>query len=88
MELFFDHGSLNEEELAKGLTIALASQEIYPVFCLSAANNMGSGRLMGFINDICPSPANRPEAPLSSGETLKCDASFKTTIFIYKTLTE
>jgi elongation factor G len=88
MELFFDHGSLNEEELAKGLTMALANQQIYPVFCISAERNMGSGRLMGFINDICPSPAERPEPKLTNGETLRCDSSFKKTIFIYKTLTE
>ena len=88
MELFFDHGSLNEEELAKGLTIALANQQIFPVFCVSAERNMGSGRLMGFINDICPSPADRPEPKLTNGETLRCDSSFKKTIFIYKTLTE
>jgi len=88
MELFFDQGSLNEEELARGLTIALAKQEIFPVFCVSAEKNMGSGRLMGFINDICPAPSARPDAPLTNGETLKCDSSFKKTIFIYKTLTE
>jgi elongation factor G len=35
MEKFFDEGSLNEHELAKGLTIALAKQQIYPVFCAS-----------------------------------------------------
>ncbi len=88
MELFFDHGSLSEEELARGLTIALAGQQIFPVFCISARDNMGSGRLMGFINDIAPSPAARPPAPLSNGESLQCDAGFKTSIFIYKTLTE
>jgi elongation factor G len=88
MELFFDHGSLNEEEVAKGLTLAMANQQIFPVFCTSAINNMGSGRIMGFINDICPSPVERPEAALTNGETLKCDAGFKTSIFIYKTLSE
>lgn len=88
MELFFDHGSLSEEELARGLTIALAGQQVFPVFCISARDNMGSGRLMGFINDIAPSPAARPPAPLSNGESLQCDAGFKTSIFIYKTLTE
>jgi elongation factor G len=88
MELFFDHGSLSEEEIAKGLTIAISKQQIFPVFCASAVKNMGSGRIMGFINDICPSPADKPEAGLADGETLKCDAGFKTSIFIYKTLTE
>jgi elongation factor G len=88
MELFFDQGSLSEEEIAKGLTIAIANQQIYPLFCTSAINNMGSGRIMGFINDICPSPAQRPDAALASGDKLKCDSNGKTTIFIYKTLTE
>ena len=36
MEKFFEEGSLNEEELAEGLRIAMANQEIFPVFCVSA----------------------------------------------------
>ncbi|MEL7020458.1 MAG: GTP-binding protein, partial [Bacteroidota bacterium] len=56
MEKFFEEGTLTEEELAQGLTIALANCELYPVFCCSSVRNMGSGRIMGFINDICPSP--------------------------------
>jgi len=88
MELFFENGSLTEEELTKGLKIALAAQEIFPLFCCSATRNMGSGRIMGFINDIAPSPADRPEAPLENGESLKCDANYGTSIFIYKTISE
>lgn len=88
MERFFDQGSLNEEELARGLTLAMASQEIYPVFCVSAEKNMGSGRIMGFINDICPSPADRPPAKLQSSGTLACDQNLDPCVFIYKTMTE
>ena len=88
MERFFDQGTLNEEELAAGLTVALAHQQIFPVFCASAIKNMGSGRIMGFINDIAPSPADRPPAELEGGETLACDADGKTSIFIFKTLSE
>ncbi len=88
MELFFENGTLTEEELAKGLTIALANQEIFPVFCTSATKNMGSGRIMGFIHDICPSPAERPDAPLINGGKLKCDANGKSAVFIYKTMSE
>lgn len=88
MEKFFDEGTLNEEELATGLTIALAKHEIYPVFCCSAINNMGSGRIMGFINDIAPSPVDRPEAPLEDAGTLKCDRSGPTSLFIFKTMSE
>ena len=88
MEKFFDQGSLNEDELAEGLTIALANQEIYPVFIASAERNMGSGRIMGFINDIAPSPADRPEAELDNGETLKCDSSGPAVVFTFKTISE
>ena len=88
MEKFFDEGSLNEEDLATGLRIALAKQEVFPVFCCSSTRNMGSGRIMGFINDICPSPADRPPASLEDGGELIRDANADTTLFIYKTLSE
>ncbi len=88
MEKFFEEGSLSESELADGLRIALANQEIYPVFIASAHRNMGSGRIMGFINDICPSPADRPAATLQNGETIQADPDGQNAIFIYKTLSE
>jgi elongation factor G len=88
MEKFFDAGTLNEEELTKGLNIALSKQEIFPVFCCSATKNMGSGRIMGFINDIAPSPSERPPAQLADGSTMSPDPNGPTSIFIYKTLSE
>lgn len=88
MEQFFEEGSLTEKELSAGLTIALAHQEIYPVFCASASENMGSGRIMGFINDIAPAPSQRPAALLSDGDQLKCDATLDTTLFVFKTMSE
>lgn len=88
MESYFEKGTLSEEELAEGLRIAIAQQEIFPVFCSSAIQNMGSGRVMGFINDICPSPADRPAALLADGQWLACDAAADTSIFIFKTIAE
>jgi len=88
MEKFFEEGSLSEEELTMGLRIAIANQQFFPLFCASSERNMGSGRIMGFINDICPSPAERPEAVLEDGNTLKCDANGPQKLFIYKTISE
>jgi len=88
MEKFFEEGSLTEEELAKGLTIALANQEIFPVFCCCALKNMGSGRIMGFINDIAPSPADRSPALTKDGKEVPCDASGENVAFIFKTISE
>jgi elongation factor G len=88
MEKFFDEGSLNEHELAKGLTIALANQQIFPVFVASGKMNMGSGRIMGFINDIAPSPADRPMPLSATGDPIAPDASAPAKVFIYKTISE
>jgi elongation factor G len=88
MEKYFDQGTLDESDLAKGLTIALSNQQIFPVFCASGTSNMGSGRIMGFINDIAPSPLDRPAALLKDGGELKCDSKADTSIFVYKTLSE
>lgn len=88
MEKFFDEGSLNEHELAKGLTVALANQQIFPVFCASGKHNMGSGRIMGFINDIAPSPLDRPKAMSTKGEPIHADSTGPTRVFIYKTISE
>jgi elongation factor G len=88
MEKFFDEGSLSEEELTQGLRIAISHHEVFPVFVASSTENMGSGRIMGFINDICPSPADRPPAKLIENGELVCDSSDATTVFIYKTISE
>ncbi|HFA49875.1 MAG TPA: elongation factor G [Bacteroidetes bacterium] len=88
MERYFDQGTLSEEDLAAGLRMAMAQRSIFPLFCCSALNNMGSGRIMGFLNDVCPTPADRKELKLEGGGTLKCDANGDTTIFIFKTHNE
>ena len=87
MEAFFDKGSLTEEELTKGMKLSMLNHEIFPLFCTSAAKNMGSGRIMGFLNDIAPTPEER-KATLTNGEELACDAGGDTVLFFYKTLSE
>lgn len=88
MEKYFEEGNLSEEELAQGLMIGLAKHDFFPVFVASGAKDMGSGRIMGFIDDIAPSPADRFGSKLENGEVLTCNSADKTTIFIYKTQSE
>ncbi len=87
MERFFETGTLDESELALGLRKGIAKQQLFPVFCGSALRNMGSGRLMGFINDVCPSPVDRPATKTSKGE-LPLVVNAPPVVFIYKTMTE
>ncbi|MBV6442315.1 MAG: elongation factor G [Haliscomenobacteraceae bacterium CHB4] len=88
MEKYFENGTLDEEELAKGLSIGLAHHQFFPVFCASGLKDMGSGRIMGFIHDICPSPADRPAADLESGGSKPCDPAARPCVFIFKTVNE
>jgi elongation factor G len=55
MEKYFDKGELEEDEMKMGMKKAMINHDLFPLFCLSAERNMGSGRLMGFIDNVCPS---------------------------------
>jgi elongation factor G len=62
--------------------------DIFPLFCLSAERNMGSGRLMGFIDNVCPSANEMPPQRTIAGDELPCEASGPACIFVYKTVSE
>src|SRR5260221_13795241 len=53
-----------------------------------ALKNMGSGRLMGFIDNVCPSANEMPPQKTISGELLPWDANAAPYIFIYKTTSQ
>ena len=88
MEKFFEEGTLNEDELAAGLKIGLAHRQFFPLFCASGLQDMGSGRIMGFIHDVCPSPSDRPAAALEGGGSKPCEANARPCVFIFKTVNE
>ncbi len=88
MEHYFDKGELDEDEMKEGMKKAMINHDLFPLFCLSAERNMGSGRLMGFIDNVCPSANEMPPQKTLKGSTLPCDANGPTCIFVYKTVTE
>ncbi|AWO00910.1 elongation factor G [Chitinophaga alhagiae] len=88
MELFFEKGSLDEDELRKGLKIGMMKHQVFPLFCLSARNNMGSGRLMGFIDNVAPSAVEMPPEQTEDGKEVACDPAGPTCLFVFKTLLE
>lgn len=88
MEKFFEEGTLDEADLARGLKIGLAHRQYFPVFCASGLQDMGSGRIMGFIHDVCPNPAERPAAALEGGGSKPCDPAARPCVFIFKTVNE
>ncbi|MBZ5856269.1 elongation factor G [Flavihumibacter profundi] len=88
MEHYFDKGELDEDEMKAGMKKAMINHDLFPIFCLSAERNMGSGRLMGFIDNVCPSANEMPAQVTRKGEKLSCKAEGPVCIFVYKTVTE
>ncbi len=88
MELYFDKGTLNEDEMRTGIQKGMLHHELFPVFCVSALNDMGTGRLMGFIDNVAPAAADlKPEQSLEGNEVI-CKANEPTALFIFKTFHE
>ncbi|HEX5001603.1 MAG TPA: elongation factor G [Bacteroidia bacterium] len=88
MELYFEKGNLDEDEMRKGIKLGMMHHDIFPVFCLSARNNMGSGRLMGFIDNVAPSSIEMPAEITKDGNEVICDSAKPTVLFVFKTLIE
>jgi elongation factor G len=88
MELYFEKGSLEENELRSGIKLGMLHHDVYPVFCLSAKKNMGSGRLMSFIDNVVPSATELFAEKLEDGKELACDPKGPPSLFVFKTLIE
>lgn len=88
MERYFDKGELDEDEMKIGLKKSMINHDLFPLFCLSAERNMGSGRLMGFIDNVCPSANEMPPQITTSGDKLESNANGPACIFVYKTVSE
>jgi len=89
MEIFFDKGSLTEDEIHKGITMGLIHHGIIPVVCVSAKKNYGVGRMMEFFARVFPAP-NEVPAPVdvTTGNPVPCDASGPAAAFIFKSAVE
>src|SRR5690606_10522083 len=84
MEKYFEKGTLNEDEMRQGLKLGMINRDVFPVFCVSARKNMGSGRMMGFIDNVAPSPQEaRPETTIEGNE-VAFDAQEPAALFVFK----
>ena len=86
MELFFDKGTLNEDEMRQGIKIGMLNHQLFPVFCVSALQDMGTGRLMGFIDNVAPAASEIKGEQSKEGEEIKPQKDAQTSLFVFKTL--
>lgn len=86
MELYFDKGTLNEDEMRQGIKIGMLNHQLFPVFCVSAINDMGTGRLMGFIDNVAPAAAELKAEQSKEGLDIIPEKDAETALFVFKTL--
>ncbi len=86
MELFFEKGTLNEDEMRQGIKAGMLNHDLFPVFCVSALNDMGTGRLMGFIDNVAPAASELKAEQTIEGNEVEPTVDGDTALFVFKTI--
>ena len=92
LEKFFDQGNLSEEEMRSGIHHAIQNQSFIPLFCTSAAVNVGVTRLMEFISKYGSSPVDRgtvvaKESNSDEEVSVALDGK-EPVVYVFKTISE
>ncbi|WP_276369593.1 elongation factor G [Chryseolinea sp. H1M3-3] len=85
MEKYFEQGTLDEDEMREGLKLGMIHHDVFPVFVMSAKKNMGSGRMMGFIDNVAPAPIEAKPEIKNDGTEITIDPTKPTVLFVFKT---
>lgn len=88
MEKFFESEHLTEDELRLGIRKGLIDRSIYPVFCVSAAKDMGVRRMMEFLGNVVPFVDDMPAPVNTAGDEVKPDANGPLSLYVFKTTIE
>ena len=90
MEKYLDGEVFSEQDLARGLKLAVRSGEIIPVYGGSAINNTGIRRIMDLISEYFPSYAEKGviEAKDANDNTvlLETNEQEQLSLFVFKTI--
>ncbi|MDE6431332.1 MAG: elongation factor G, partial [Duncaniella sp.] len=88
MEKCFDQGHLTEDEMREGIRKGLVARSIYPVFCVSAAKDMGVRRMMEFLGNVVPFVEDMPAPVTTEGVEVKPDSNGPLSLYFFKTTVE
>ncbi|HYF70230.1 MAG TPA: elongation factor G [Ohtaekwangia sp.] len=84
MEQYFKKGTLDEDEMRQGLKLGMIRHDVFPVFCMSAKKNMGTGRMMGFIDNVTPAPTEAKPELSNDGREIAFDSTQPAVLFMFK----
>ena len=88
MELYFEKGSLTQDDIRAGLKLGVSKRDIMPIFCASGKRDIGTKRLMEFIINVAPGPLKAPAFLSTEGEELVANAEEPTVVFVFKSQIE
>ncbi len=88
MELYFEKGTLTQDDIRAGLRKGIAVRDVMPIFCCSAKKNIGTKRLMEFIINVAPSPERAMPLKDSKGAEVAADPAASPVLFVFKSQIE
>ena len=93
MNKFFEEGTLKDTDLENGFRLALLSRKIFPVYCLSASQGIGTSNLLNFVMTYGPSPKDRGAVKAINPDTkaeisIEPDATKEPSLLVFKTVSE
>ena len=88
MELYFDKGSLSEDEMRAGIRKGLIARDMFPVFCVSGEKDMCVRRFMEFLINVAPKASDMPPSVTLDGTELPYDENGPTTLYMFNTTVE
>jgi elongation factor G len=88
MEIFFANETLTEDELRKGIAKGILTRGMFPVFCISAKQNIGVDRLLEFVASETPSITDMPAPKNSKGNEVKPNPAGPASVYVFKSAIE
>ncbi len=88
MELYFEKGTLTQDDIRAGLKIGVANREVMPIFCASGKRDIGTKRLMEFIINVAPGPLKAPAFLSTEGAEVVADEAAPAVAFVFKSQVE
>ena len=88
MELYFEKGSVTQDDIRAGLKLGVSKRDIMPIFCTSGKRDIGTKRLMEFIINVAPGPLKAPAFLTTEGEELLAEADEPAVAFVFKSQIE
>ena len=88
MMLYFDKGSLTQDDIRSGLKLGVANRKVMPIFVCSGKKDIGTKRLMEFIINVAPGPTKAPDFLTVEGEAMPADETAPVALFVFKSQME